>query len=138
MIFSSPASFVGVLGGVTSPLGRAILSKSVHPDDVGKEICREPFFCFPTSFSYIAGKVFSLTSSLEALTPVAATPLYTYIYKATYLTVPGTFYMLSSGLYVVNFGLLMYVCYLIILFSFIFCNYIFQNGCGNLLQVSCQ
>lgn len=54
-----------------------------------------------------AGKVFSLTSSLEALTPVAAAPLYTYIYKATYLTVPGAFYMLSSGLYVVNLALLL-------------------------------
>jgi hypothetical protein len=54
--------------------------------------------------SYFAGKVLSLTSSLEALTPMAAAPLYTYIYKATYLTVPGAVYMLSSGLYVVNFG----------------------------------
>lgn len=97
---------MGVLGGVTSPLGRAILSKSVHPDDVGKAIYSAPFLLY-NMFLNTAGKVFSLTSSLEALTPVAATPLYTYIYKATYLTVPGTFYMLSSGLYVVNFGLLM-------------------------------
>jgi hypothetical protein len=40
------ASAVGVLGGVTAPLGRAILSKSVHPDDVGKEICNLPSFFY--------------------------------------------------------------------------------------------
>jgi hypothetical protein len=31
-------SAVGVLGGISSPLCRAILSKSVHPDDVGESI----------------------------------------------------------------------------------------------------
>ncbi|XP_059481079.1 lysosomal proton-coupled steroid conjugate and bile acid symporter SLC46A3-like [Neocloeon triangulifer] len=82
-------SAIGILGGLSSPLCRAILSKSVHADDVGK--------------------VFSLASSLEALTPIAAAPLYTIIYKATFLTVPGAFYMLSSGLYVANFVFLVVV-----------------------------
>ncbi|XP_024937758.1 uncharacterized protein LOC107264716 isoform X4 [Cephus cinctus] len=52
---------IGLFGGVPGPILRAILSKSVPPQDVGK--------------------VFSLTTSLETLTPLGAVPLYTLIYK---------------------------------------------------------
>lgn len=58
MPFVLTASAVGVLGGVTSPLGRAMLSKSVHPDDVGKAIYSAPYFCYATSFSYLQEKCF--------------------------------------------------------------------------------
>jgi hypothetical protein len=87
-----------VLGELSKPKGKTTEISCAKKLKIG----------FNQQVSYnITGKVLSLTSSLEALAPVAAAPLYTYVYKATYLTVPGAVYMLSSGLYILNFGFFM-------------------------------
>lgn len=80
------ACAVGVLGGVSGPLCRSIISKTVPLEDIGA--------------------VFALTSVVEALTPIAASPLYTFVYNATLLIFPGTFYMVSSALFAVDVILL--------------------------------
>jgi hypothetical protein len=45
------------------------------------------------------GTVFAMTSMIESLTPIAASPLYTFVYNATLLTFPGTFYIVSSAIF---------------------------------------
>ncbi|KOC63079.1 Proton-coupled folate transporter [Habropoda laboriosa] len=55
------SAVVGMFGGIASPMIRAILSKSVPPEDTGK--------------------VFSMTISIETLTPLVASSLYTMIYS---------------------------------------------------------
>lgn len=48
------------------------------------------------------GAVFALTSALEALMPIAASPLYTFVYNATLLTFPGTFFIMSAAIFAVD------------------------------------
>jgi PCFT/HCP family folate transporter-like MFS transporter 1/3 len=55
------------------------------------------------------GTVFALTSVIESLTPIAASPLYTFVYNATLLTVPGTFYILSCAIFSLDIILLRFV-----------------------------
>jgi PCFT/HCP family folate transporter-like MFS transporter 1/3 len=55
------------------------------------------------------GTVFALTSVVEALTPLAASPLYTFVYNATLLTFSGTVYVLSSTLFALDVILLRFV-----------------------------
>jgi PCFT/HCP family folate transporter-like MFS transporter 1/3 len=55
------------------------------------------------------GTVFAFTSVVEALTPIAASPLYTFVYNATLLTFSGAFYILSSALYALAVVLLRFV-----------------------------
>jgi PCFT/HCP family folate transporter-like MFS transporter 1/3 len=55
------------------------------------------------------GTVFALTSVIESLTPIAASPLYTFVYNSTLLTFPGTFYILSSALFGLDVILLRFV-----------------------------
>jgi hypothetical protein len=56
-----------------------------------------------------AGTVFALTSAAESLTPLAASPLYTFVYNATLITFPGTFYVLSSAIFGLDIILLRFV-----------------------------
>jgi len=48
------------------------------------------------------GKVFSITSSFEAVSSLIASPLYTYIYTKTFITFAGAFYLLTGGIFVIN------------------------------------
>lgn len=86
------ACAVGFLGGVSGPLCRSLVSKTVPLEDIGA--------------------VFALTSVVEALTPIAASPIYTYVYNATLLTFPGTFYIVSSAIFAVDVILLSCVTFL--------------------------
>uniref|UniRef100_A0A1B6ETU1 Major facilitator superfamily (MFS) profile domain-containing protein n=1 Tax=Cuerna arida TaxID=1464854 RepID=A0A1B6ETU1_9HEMI len=47
------------------------------------------------------GKVFALTSILESFTPIGAAPLYTFIYRNTFLQVPGAVFLLSATLSII-------------------------------------
>lgn len=55
------------------------------------------------------GKVFSLTSSFEAVSSLIASPLYTYIYSKTFTTFAGAFYLITAGVYVINLVLIVCV-----------------------------
>lgn len=72
-----------------------------------------PFFSHLVLLSYLcfwfqlipivfAGKVFALTASAESLTPLAAAPLYTYVYKHTITFLPGAVFYLSAALNLVT------------------------------------
>ncbi|XP_023711244.1 proton-coupled folate transporter isoform X2 [Cryptotermes secundus] len=82
-------SAVGVLGGVSGPLCRSLISKTVPLEDIGT--------------------VFAMTSMIESLTPIAASPLYTFVYNATLLTFPGTFYIVSCAIFGLDVILLSWV-----------------------------
>lgn len=70
------AAALNLFGCCLGPLIRSHLSKIVPKQDLGK--------------------VFALTASAESLTPLAASPLYTYVYKSTMIVLPGCVYYLSS------------------------------------------
>nr|CAD7457945.1 unnamed protein product [Timema tahoe] len=76
------ASGVGFLSNISSPLCRAIIANSVQPHEVGK--------------------VFALTSSLEAITPLAAGPIYTLLYNSTLNYFPGALYVLSAAMFLAD------------------------------------
>ncbi|XP_071441290.1 probable peptidoglycan muropeptide transporter SLC46 [Hetaerina americana] len=80
------SSVIAIFGDTASPVSRSILSKSVPQDELGK--------------------VFSLTASLEALTPLASSPLYTLLYNKTLHAFPGAFFILSAGIFFIDFVLL--------------------------------
>jgi hypothetical protein len=67
------------------------------------------------------GAVFALTSVVEALTPIAASPLYTLVYNATLRVFPGTFYIVSSAIFAMDVILLRFVvaCMNFVMFSLI-------------------
>ncbi|PSN49178.1 hypothetical protein C0J52_10904 [Blattella germanica] len=79
---SLKGAIISVFGAVVGPLCRSILSKCVPHEDVGA--------------------VFALTSLVEAVTPLAASPLYNFVYNATLLCFPGAFLLLSSSLYLLD------------------------------------
>lgn len=73
-----------LLKGLVSPMCRSILATtSEHSNLSGNEI----------------GKIYSLTTSLESLMPIAAVPLYSQVYKATIDTYPGAFNIISAVIY---------------------------------------
>nr|CAD7257394.1 unnamed protein product [Timema shepardi] len=79
LYLASGASF---LSNIASPLCRTIIANSVQPHEIGK--------------------VFSLTSSLEAITPLAAGPLYTLLYNSTLNYFPGACYVLSAAMFLAD------------------------------------
>ncbi|XP_063700028.1 probable peptidoglycan muropeptide transporter SLC46 [Culicoides brevitarsis] len=74
-----------LLKGLVSPMCRSILATtSEHSNTSGNEI----------------GKLYSFTTSLESLMPMAAVPLYTQVYKATLESgFPGAFNVISAVIY---------------------------------------
>jgi len=85
--------------------------------------------------------VFALTSVVEALTPLAASPIYTFVYNATLLIFPGTFYIVSSALFVVDVALLRFVaahmnCLIFCLISNNFVEFIIDKFQQNVLTVN--
>ncbi|CAD7014370.1 proton-coupled folate transporter [Ceratitis capitata] len=75
----------GFLGGIISPMLLTVLS-----------------FVTPTNET---GKVFSVTTALQVITPLGASPLYTSIYDATLSYYPGMFNIISAVLYLLSFVL---------------------------------
>uniref|UniRef100_A0A1A9VPF0 Major facilitator superfamily (MFS) profile domain-containing protein n=1 Tax=Glossina austeni TaxID=7395 RepID=A0A1A9VPF0_GLOAU len=70
---------LGLMRGVMGPMSRAILSHVAPATEVGK--------------------IYALTTSLESLSPLISSPLYTIVYNATLSYYPGVFNFLSAGLY---------------------------------------
>ncbi|KAI5705051.1 hypothetical protein M8J75_011438 [Diaphorina citri] len=76
------AAAINLFGCCMGPLIRSQLSKMIPNQDLGK--------------------VFALTASAESLTPLAAAPLYTYVYKHTITFLPGAVFYLSAALNLVT------------------------------------
>lgn len=77
---------------LTSPMCRTVISTIVPQDEIGK--------------------VFSITTSFEALSTLLAAPLYAYLYNSTYTTFAGAFYLITASVNVVNLIIAFYVIYL--------------------------
>ncbi|XP_077293870.1 putative peptidoglycan muropeptide transporter SLC46 [Arctopsyche grandis] len=77
------------LRAVSGPINRAILTKIVPTED--------------------AGKVLSLTTSLETIVPLISTPIYSFVYQNTLTTFPAAFNIMTAILYGLSFFLLMAV-----------------------------
>ncbi|XP_037717847.1 proton-coupled folate transporter [Drosophila subpulchrella] len=73
------ALIVGMMRGVMSPMCKAILSHVTPSSELGK--------------------IFSLTTSLQSISPLGAAPLYTAVYQATVNFYPGIFNFISVALY---------------------------------------
>ena len=58
------------------------------------------------------GKIFSITTSFEALSTFAASPLYTIVYKSTLTTFAGCFFLITAGVNIVNLLIAFYIAYL--------------------------
>ncbi|XP_046865770.1 proton-coupled folate transporter isoform X2 [Drosophila willistoni] len=83
---------LGIMRGVLGPMSKTILSEVTPSSEVGK--------------------IFALSSSLQAVTPSLAVPLYTTVYKTTVENYPGAFNVISLGLNFLGF-ILMNVVYCI-------------------------
>jgi len=83
------ATGVSLLRGISGPMCRAILSNTVPVNEIGK--------------------VYSFTTSMESLSPLASAPLYSLVYGNTLNTFPGVFNLISSGVYFVCVVLLIIV-----------------------------
>uniref|UniRef100_A0A1A9WMU3 Major facilitator superfamily (MFS) profile domain-containing protein n=1 Tax=Glossina brevipalpis TaxID=37001 RepID=A0A1A9WMU3_9MUSC len=70
---------LGLMRGIMGPMSRAILSHVAPANEVGK--------------------IYALTTSLESLSPLMSSPLYTIVYNVTLSYYPGMFNFLSAGLY---------------------------------------
>lgn len=76
------SAVLGMFGGITSPMIRAIISKSVPSEDTGK--------------------IFSMTVSIETLTPLVAAPLYNLIYLHFMPPIyPLPVWLVSVGIYAI-------------------------------------
>ncbi|SPP74235.1 proton-coupled folate transporter [Drosophila guanche] len=73
------ALVLGMIRGVMSPMCKAILSQLTPSTEIGK--------------------IFSLTTSLQSLSPLGAAPLYAAVYAATAASYAGAFNFISVGLY---------------------------------------
>ncbi|GJQ83193.1 hypothetical protein Trydic_g7851, partial [Trypoxylus dichotomus] len=67
------------VSGVISPMARSLVSKLVPKEE--------------------SGKIFSITITMESLTALVGSPLYTFIYNATIDTNPGAFNFLTAGFF---------------------------------------
>ncbi|XP_058828281.1 tetracycline resistance protein, class D-like isoform X2 [Topomyia yanbarensis] len=73
------AIVITMMKGIAGPMGRAVISNTAPPNDIGK--------------------IFSLTTSIESLTPLISAPVYTYVYKKTLPWYPGAFNLISAIVY---------------------------------------
>lgn len=58
------------------------------------------------------GKIFSITTSYEALSTFISSPLYTQVYKNTFTTFPGAIFLITAGFNVLNMFIAIYIVYL--------------------------
>lgn len=77
-IFCISAIILSLFKSILSPMTRSVMASVVANDEVGK--------------------LFALVTSLESLTPMVASPLYSRLYKATITTQPNAFNILSGSL----------------------------------------
>ncbi|XP_053677068.1 proton-coupled folate transporter-like [Anopheles nili] len=75
--------------GIAGPMSRAVISNTAPATDIGK--------------------IFSLTTSIESITPLLSAPLYTYVYKSTLAWYPGAFNLITAMLYFICACLLIFV-----------------------------
>ncbi|KRT79364.1 membrane transporter [Oryctes borbonicus] len=73
------AGGIRCVSGVISPMARSLISKLVPKED--------------------SGKIFSISVTVESLTGMVGSPLYTFIYNATIDTNPGAFNFLTAGIF---------------------------------------
>uniref|UniRef100_A0A182YFN8 Major facilitator superfamily (MFS) profile domain-containing protein n=1 Tax=Anopheles stephensi TaxID=30069 RepID=A0A182YFN8_ANOST len=65
--------------GIAGPMSRAVISNTAPASDIGK--------------------IFSLTTSIESITPLFSAPLYTFVYKSTLSWYPGAFNLITATVY---------------------------------------
>ncbi|XP_049309501.1 proton-coupled folate transporter [Bactrocera dorsalis] len=85
------ASF-GLMSGITGPMLQSIVSLAVSPNEIGK--------------------IYSLASCLQTLSPLLSAPLYTFVYNATLDFYPGLYNFISTGLHMECF------CVMILIYIF--------------------
>nr|XP_036219263.1 proton-coupled folate transporter-like [Bactrocera oleae] len=74
------AAALGLMSGITGPMLQSIVSLAVPPNEIGK--------------------IYSLASCLQTLSPLVSAPLYTLVYNSTLNFYPGLYNFISTGLYV--------------------------------------
>nr|XP_036219251.1 proton-coupled folate transporter-like [Bactrocera oleae] len=74
------ASSFGLMSGITGPMLQAIVAMAVPSNELGK--------------------VYSLVSCAQTMSPLLSAPLYTYVYNRTLYFYPGLFNFITTGLYV--------------------------------------
>lgn len=70
---------VAFLKFIASPMCRSILAANVAPNEIGK--------------------IYALTSAIESMSALVASPLYSFVYQSTLSFYPGAFNMISAGVY---------------------------------------
>ncbi|XP_046981026.1 proton-coupled folate transporter-like [Schistocerca americana] len=83
---------IAALGGMVWVLARTMIARMVPKDEIGK--------------------VFAMSVTLEAVTPLIATPVYTGFFGVTIDTFPGAFHVLSASVMVVDLILILIAAYL--------------------------
>ncbi|XP_055705496.1 proton-coupled folate transporter-like isoform X2 [Phlebotomus papatasi] len=68
---------LGVMKSISGPMGRSVVSNVTPQDEIGK--------------------IFSLVTALESISPLGSAPLYTIIYSNTIDTFPSAFNAVSTG-----------------------------------------
>jgi PCFT/HCP family folate transporter-like MFS transporter 1/3 len=76
------ASGVGFIGNLYGSFCRGMISKTVDKDEVGK--------------------IFAVSTTLEAFWTLAAAPIYTQIYTSTYLTFTSAFNLVTVNVLILN------------------------------------
>lgn len=72
-------TIVSLLKGIATPMCRSLIANIVPATEIGK--------------------VYSMTTSIESLTPIAAAPLYVMIFNQTIETYPGAYNFVSAAIY---------------------------------------
>ncbi|CAD7014371.1 proton-coupled folate transporter [Ceratitis capitata] len=80
------ATACGFMAGINNPMLQAVLASLVEATEIGK--------------------VYAVISALQTLAPLAASPIYTSIYKMTLVSNPAAFYYLSCAIYLIGFLLI--------------------------------
>lgn len=75
--------------GISGPMSRAVISNTAPAGDIGK--------------------IFSLTTSIESITPLVSAPLYTVVYKQTLAWYPGAFNLITATVYFTCMCLMIFV-----------------------------
>lgn len=86
MFFTSSLSMLRV---ISNPLCRSLISSIVPHNEIGK--------------------IFSLTTTFEALNSFVSPPLFTLVYESTYATFAGAIFLISAAACVINICLAFYI-----------------------------
>jgi len=76
--FLNSAPVIDMMNGTMIVVNKSILSKLVAQEEVGN--------------------LFAFVGVVDSVSPLILVPIYNILYKATFETLPGTFYLLSAGL----------------------------------------